>query len=67
MEGSECARVVVLGLCMERDRLEPDIAEGKIPVERLITGKVGLDGVPGAFAALDSPQQHVKVVVEPSR
>ena len=44
-----------------------DIAEGKIPVDQLITGRVGLDGVPAAFEALESPRKHVKIVVEPSR
>ncbi len=33
------------------------IAEGRIPVAPLITGKVGVEGVAGAFEALASPEQ----------
>ncbi len=43
------------------------IADGKIPVEPLITGKVGLEGVAGAFEELNSPEKHAKIVVEPTR
>lgn len=42
-----------------------DIAEGRIPVEALVTGTVGIDGVPGAFEDLASPERHAKIVVEP--
>jgi hypothetical protein len=41
------------------------IAEGLVSVDPLITGIVGLDGVPDAFATLGSPDEHVKIVVEP--
>jgi threonine dehydrogenase-like Zn-dependent dehydrogenase len=41
------------------------IAEGIVAVDPLITGIVGLDGVPDAFVALGSPDAHVKIVVEP--
>jgi threonine dehydrogenase-like Zn-dependent dehydrogenase len=41
------------------------IAEGHIDVDPLITGEVGLDGVPGAFADLADPQQHCKILVMP--
>lgn len=41
------------------------IAEGLVPVDPLITGVVGLDGVPDAFTTLGSPEEHVKIVVEP--
>jgi len=87
------ARVVVVGVCMERDHFEPmlavgkelnvqfvlgyspeeftatlrHIAEAEIPVEPLITGKVGIEGVAGAFEALASPEQHAKILVEPGR
>ena len=87
------ARIVGLGLCMERDQFEPafgvlkelvlqfvigysleefgdtlrGIADGKIPVEPLITGKVGLEGVADAFEELYSPEKHAKIVVEPTR
>ena len=33
----------------------------------LITGKVGVEGVAGAFEALASPEQHAKILVEPWR
>jgi len=43
------------------------IAAGRIDVAPLITGRVGLDGVAGAFAGLASPEVHAKVLVEPWR
>ena len=87
------ARVVVVGVCMESDQIEPifginkelelrfalgyspeefaatlqHIAEGRLPVEPLITGKVGVEGVPGAFQSLASPEEHAKILVEPWR
>jgi threonine dehydrogenase-like Zn-dependent dehydrogenase len=85
------ARIVVVGVCMERDHIEPmlainkelslrfvlayspeefaqtlgHIAEGRIDVSPLVTGKVGLDGVAGAFEELKSPGRHAKIIVEP--
>jgi threonine dehydrogenase-like Zn-dependent dehydrogenase len=85
------ARIVVVGVCMERDHFEPmfginkelqmqfvlgytaeefaatlgHIARGEIPVEPLVTGKVGITGVAGAFDALASPETHAKILVEP--
>ena len=85
------ARIVVVGVCMETDRIEPffgiikqlnlqfvlaytadefaaslqHIAEGRIDVTPLITGRVGLDGVKGAFADLANPERHAKIIVEP--
>jgi threonine dehydrogenase-like Zn-dependent dehydrogenase len=41
------------------------IAEGEIDVAPLITGEVGLDGVPGAFRELADPDRHCKVLVVP--
>jgi threonine dehydrogenase-like Zn-dependent dehydrogenase len=41
------------------------IAEGTIDVAPLVTGSVGLDGVPGAFETLADPEGHVKILVEP--
>lgn len=41
------------------------IADGKVDVEPLITGSVGLDGVREAFTALASPDTHAKILVEP--
>jgi threonine dehydrogenase-like Zn-dependent dehydrogenase len=43
------------------------LAEGEIAVEPLITGQVGLEGVAPSFAALASPEHHVKILVEPWR
>ena len=44
-----------------------NIAEGKLSVEPLITGKVGVEGVPGAFEELANPENHAKILVEPWR
>ncbi|MBX3706208.1 MAG: zinc-binding dehydrogenase [Pseudomonadales bacterium] len=41
------------------------IAAGRLPVEPLITGKVGVAGVAGAFADLRNPERHAKILVEP--
>jgi threonine dehydrogenase-like Zn-dependent dehydrogenase len=84
-------RIVVVGVCMERDAITPffasgkelnlqfvlgydpmefeaslrSIAEGEIDVEPMITGRVGLDGVPDAFRALANPEDHCKILVTP--
>ena len=44
-----------------------NIAEGNVNAEPLITGKVGLDGVAGAFNDLGDPEKHAKILVEPWR
>ncbi len=41
------------------------IASGEVDVTPMITGHVGIDGVPGAFEALGSPDEHCKILVEP--
>jgi len=41
------------------------IAEGEVDVAPLITGEVGLDGVPAAFRELADPERHCKVLVIP--
>jgi threonine dehydrogenase-like Zn-dependent dehydrogenase len=41
------------------------IAEGELDVTPMITGVVGLDGVPAAFDALANPEAQVKILVEP--
>jgi threonine dehydrogenase-like Zn-dependent dehydrogenase len=41
------------------------IAEGELDVTPMITGVVGIDGVPGAFDALANPEAQVKILVEP--
>lgn len=86
------AQIVVAGVCMETDRIEPSIAitkeieltfvfgytpeefamtlrqlaEGVIDVDGLVTGRVALDGVAGAFTALGDPEAHVKILVQPN-
>jgi threonine dehydrogenase-like Zn-dependent dehydrogenase len=85
-------RIVVVGVCMERDTITPffaigkeldlrfclgydpmefnqslaSIAEGEIDVVPMITGEVGIDGVPGAFEALGNPEDHCTILVVPS-
>lgn len=85
------SRVVVVGVCMEHDTINPffgiskelnvqfclgydpmefaqslhSIAEGDIDVTPMITGTVGLDGVPQAFADLGDPEEHCKILVVP--
>ena len=87
------ARIVVVGVCMEKDSFEPmfginkelnvqfvlaytpaefaetlgHIAEGRVNVSPLVTGKVGVGGVAGAFEELASPERHAKILVEPWR
>lgn len=41
------------------------IGEGELDVDPLITGTVGIDDVPQAFADLANPDAHAKIVVEP--
>ena len=86
------ARIVVAGVCMEEDRIQPmlgvnkelslqfvlgytpeefatalgAIAEGRIPVASLVTGRVGVEDVAGAFDALANPDAHAKILVEPA-
>jgi len=43
------------------------IAEGQIDVAPMITGRVGVEGVPGAFETLAKPDVHAKILVEPWR
>jgi len=87
------AKIVVVGLCMERDHIYPwyginkqlslqfvlgysedefattlrNIRKGKLRVQPLITGKVGVEGVAKAFEDLRSPEHHAKILVEPWR
>ena len=41
------------------------LAEGHIDVAPFVTGRIGLDDVPAAFAELAHPEQHVKILVRP--
>jgi threonine dehydrogenase-like Zn-dependent dehydrogenase len=42
------------------------IASGDLDVAPLITGEVGIAGVPAAFEALRNPDEHAKILVEPA-
>jgi threonine dehydrogenase-like Zn-dependent dehydrogenase len=41
------------------------LADGKIPAEPMITGRVGIDGVAQAFGTLKDPEAHAKILVVP--
>jgi len=43
------------------------IASGEMNVEPIVTGKVGIEGVPQAFDDLALPGKHAKIIVEPWR
>lgn len=47
-----------------RDTLHT-LADGKVNVEPLITGTVGLPGVGAAFDALGDPEAHAKILIDP--
>ena len=87
------SRIVVAGVCMERDAIHPMVginkelniqfvfayqpqefaatldalADGRIGVDPLITGRVGVGGVAQAFRDLARPETHAKILVEPWR
>ncbi|MEY2447207.1 MAG: hypothetical protein QOH79_683 [Acidimicrobiaceae bacterium] len=42
------------------------IAEGELTAAPMITGHVGIDGVPQAFADLADPEAHAKILVVPA-
>ncbi|MFF7335047.1 zinc-binding dehydrogenase [Streptomyces sp. NPDC008150] len=48
-----------------RDTLHA-LAEGTLDATPLVTGRVGLPGVPGAFAALSDPGSHAKILIDPT-
>ncbi|MBV8771371.1 MAG: zinc-binding dehydrogenase [Deltaproteobacteria bacterium] len=86
-------RLIVVGVCMQRDQIEPilginkelniqfvlgysgdefrstlrHLADDRINCGPLITGRVGVEGVAGAFEELASPETHAKILVEPWR
>jgi threonine dehydrogenase-like Zn-dependent dehydrogenase len=41
------------------------IAEGELDVSPMITGRVGVEGVPQAFKDLANPEAHCKILVTP--
>jgi threonine dehydrogenase-like Zn-dependent dehydrogenase len=50
---------------MEFGQTLRSIAEGELDVTPMLTGIVGIDGVPDAFQALSNPEEQVKILVEP--
>jgi threonine dehydrogenase-like Zn-dependent dehydrogenase len=48
-----------------RDTLRA-LASGKLDPGPMVTGRVGLAGVAGAFEALGNPETHAKIVIDPS-
>ena len=63
----ELAIQFVLGYTPEEfNRTLGYIASGSIDVAPLITGEVGIAGVPDAFRTLASPDAHAKILVEPA-
>jgi len=42
------------------------LAEGKVDPRPMITGTVGLAGVPAAFEDLADPERHAKILIDPS-
>jgi threonine dehydrogenase-like Zn-dependent dehydrogenase len=43
------------------------IAEGRVDLTPWLTGRVGIDDVPQAFADLGNPERHAKILVVPGR
>jgi threonine dehydrogenase-like Zn-dependent dehydrogenase len=43
------------------------LADGELDASAFVTGRVGVDGVAGAFETLATPDRHVKILVEPWR
>ncbi len=43
------------------------LAAGAVDWNAMCTGKVGIDSVPGAFDVLLTPNDHIKVIIEPWR
>jgi threonine dehydrogenase-like Zn-dependent dehydrogenase len=41
------------------------LADGKVDPNPIVTGTVGLDGVGAAFAGLDEPKVHAKILIDP--
>jgi threonine dehydrogenase-like Zn-dependent dehydrogenase len=41
------------------------LADGNLDATPLLTGLVGLDGVPAAFQALAKPERHAKILIDP--
>jgi threonine dehydrogenase-like Zn-dependent dehydrogenase len=66
--GKELSLQFVLGYTPEEFASTLDhIAQGRLPVEPLITGHVGVADVALAFRDLKNPEQHAKIIVQPWR
>ena len=64
--GKELSLQFVLGYSpIEFGNALTAIAEGKVDLSPLITGRVGIDGVPQAFKDLGDPEQNAKILVMP--
>jgi threonine dehydrogenase-like Zn-dependent dehydrogenase len=64
--GKELSLQFVLGYSPEEfAQTLAAIAEGRIDVDPLITGKVALEGVADAFEELAHPDRHAKILVTP--
>lgn len=50
---------------LEFDSALRAIADGKVDLAPLITGRVAIDGVPQAFTDLGDPETHAKILVTP--
>jgi 2-desacetyl-2-hydroxyethyl bacteriochlorophyllide A dehydrogenase len=63
--------ITLRGACFysaqEFERCLLDLAEGLIDGQALITDRVGLSGVAGAFERLAKPNTDMKIIVEPGR
>jgi len=43
------------------------LAEGKVDVAPMVTGRTGVEGVAESFRTLANPEAHAKILVEPWR
>jgi len=41
------------------------VASGQLDWQPLVTGTVGLEGIAGAFSALEDPERHAKIMIDP--
>jgi threonine dehydrogenase-like Zn-dependent dehydrogenase len=41
------------------------LGEGRLAAAAMVTGRVGLDGVPNAFRELATPERHAKILITP--
>ena len=64
--GKELSLQFVLGYSpIEFGNALTAIAEGKVDLSPLVTGRVGIEDVPQAFKDLGDPEQHAKILVMP--